>query len=274
MISVNIESKEFLSAQDESTEVLSGLAFDIHPHDLITIVGPSGCGKTTLLRIIAGFDDDFSGKIDFGSDRTDSSDSLNSSDNHNSKYKSKSKSEEFSRLGKIGYIPQEFSLFPWLTVKENIEFGLNLQKIPKKSREETTTRLLEAVSMGEFKNFYPKEISGGMKQKIAICRALAINPESNLIMMDEPFSALDAQARNKLQRDLIKIWKEQNLTILFITHNVDEAVFLSTRVLVMSSMPAKIVHEEKIMCDHPRDRTSLEFNTIRRRILSKEESSD
>lgn len=259
MISVNIKSKEFISAQNESTKVLSGLSMEIYPHDLITIVGPSGCGKTTLLRIIAGFDDDFEGTI-----------KINSSESS----EASSKLEDYSRLGKIGYIPQEFSLFPWLTVKENIEFGLNLQKVPKKLREATTSRLLEAVSMTEFKNYYPKEISGGMKQKIAICRALAINPSSNLIMMDEPFSALDAQTRNKLQQDLIKIWKEQNLTILFITHNVDEAVFLSNRVLVMSSTPAKIVHEENISCKHPRDRTSPEFNAIRRRLLSKEETQD
>jgi NitT/TauT family transport system ATP-binding protein len=253
MISAKIQLKEFQSAQEESTTVLQNFNFEIHPGDFISIIGPSGCGKTTLLRILAGFDTDFEGSI--------SLDSVSGS-------KSESDSLDGQRLGKIGYIPQEFSLFPWLTVEDNIRFGLNIKKMPKQEQDPIISRLLDAVKMTEFRNYYPKELSGGMKQKIAISRALAINPTSNLILMDEPFSALDAQTRNKLQQDLIDIWREQNLTIVFVTHNIDEAVFLSNRILVMSHIPATIAHEEPIEFPHPRDRTSPEFNAIRRKLIT------
>ncbi|MHA1745214.1 MAG: ABC transporter ATP-binding protein [Promethearchaeota archaeon] len=254
MILAKIRLKEFQSAQEESTIVLKNFNFEIHPGDFISIIGPSGCGKTTLLRILAGFDTDFEGSISLDSGSRSEGDDLDTLDGQ--------------RLGKIGYIPQEFSLFPWLTVEDNIRFGLNIKKMLKQEQDPIISRLLEAVKMTEFRNYYPKELSGGMKQKIAISRALAINPTSNLILMDEPFSALDAQTRNKLQLDLIDIWRQQNLTIVFVTHNIDEAVFLSNRILVMSHIPATIVHEEPIAFSHPRDRTSPEFNAIRRKLIT------
>ena len=257
MISAKIQLKQFQSAQEESTIVLRDFNFEIHHHDFISIIGPSGCGKTTLLRILAGFDTDFEGSITLGSGSEVDSETESETD-----------SLEVQRLGKIGYIPQEFSLFPWLTVEENIRFGLNIKKVPKPEQDPIIARLLEAVKMTEFAKFYPKELSGGMKQKIAISRALAINPTSNLILMDEPFSALDAQTRNKLQLDLIDIWRQQNLTIVFVTHNIDEAVFLSNRILVMSHIPATIAHEEQIDFPHTRDRTSPEFNAIRRKLIT------
>ena len=259
MISAKIHLKEFQSAQDESTTVLQNFNFEIHPGDFISIIGPSGCGKTTLLRILAGFDTDFEGSISLDSGSRSESGSTSDTETD---------SLETQRLGKIGYIPQEFSLFPWLTVEDNIRFGLNIKKMPKKEQDPIISRLLDAVKMTEFRNYYPKELSGGMKQKIAISRALAINPTSNLILMDEPFSALDAQTRNKLQLDLIDIWRQQNLTIVFVTHNIDEAVFLSNRILVMSHIPATIAHEEPIKFSHPRDRTSPEFNAIRRKLIT------
>ncbi len=248
MIKIHIKSKSFQTPDNTLNQVLQDLEFNIEEHDFISIIGPSGCGKTTILRILAGFDNDFDGSLQY---------SPNSDNNY----------EKFDSLGKIGYIPQEFSLFPWLTIEKNIRFGLNIKNIPKEEQDDTVDRLLDLVGMTKYRKYLPREISGGMKQKIAICRALAINPMSNLIVMDEPFSALDAQTRNALQQDLLDIWKKQKLTIVFVTHNIDEATFLSKRVLVLSKIPAKVIKEFKIEIPHPRSRTSLEFNKIRKDLL-------
>lgn len=252
-ISVQIKSKSFPAPDNSSVEVLKNVEFTIHNNEFLTIIGPSGCGKTTLLRILAGFDKDFSGRISYST--------------QNGRNDSRDKKNTFEPLGRVGYIPQEFSLFPWLTVEENIRFGLKINRIPKKQQDPTVSRLLKLVGMEKYRNYLPKEISGGMQQKIAICRAIAINPVSNLIVMDEPFSALDAQTRNNLQADLLEIWSKQNLTIVFVTHNIDEAVFLSQRVLVMSETPAEILKDYPINLPHPRDRTDSEFNRIRREML-------
>ena len=249
MFKINIKSKKFMTPEKTENLVLKNLEFDVEENDFVSIIGPSGCGKTTILRILAGFDKDFDGSLEY---------SPNSDNNY----------EKFESLGKIGYIPQEFSLFPWLTIEKNIRFGLDIKNIPKKEQDETIERLLDLVGMTEFRKYLPHEISGGMKQKIAICRALAINPTSKLIVMDEPFSALDAQTRNSLQEDLLEIWRKQKLTIVFVTHNIDEATFLSKRVLVLTKLPAKVLKEFNIKIPHQRDRTSLEFNKIRKDLLS------
>jgi NitT/TauT family transport system ATP-binding protein len=248
-LKIQINSKQFSTPEGNFKEILKDIIFDIQDHDFISIIGPSGCGKTTLLRILAGFDNEFEGLID-------------------SKENSNKKNDNFSRLGNIGYIPQDFSLFPWLTLEDNIKFGLEIKKVPKMEQDLIVTRLLKLVDLEEFRKYYPKDISGGMKQKIAICRAIATNPTSNLIVMDEPFTALDAQTRNAIQHDLIKIWKEQKLTIVFVTHNIDEAVFLSNKVLVLSKTPATILKVIEIDINQPRERTSSSFNQIRKQLLS------
>ncbi|MCF2141453.1 MAG: ABC transporter ATP-binding protein [Candidatus Lokiarchaeota archaeon] len=274
MFTIDIKSKSFSRPNHSENLVLKNILFKIEDQDFLSIIGPSGCGKTTLLRILAGFDQKFDGKILYLSNSSESSEynqyslnpnkstQKNSLENRQRQYKS------LNSLGKVGYIPQEFSLFPWLTIEQNIRFGLNIKNIPKKEQDVVVSRLLDLVGMREYKDYLPKEISGGMQQKIAICRAIAINPTSNLIVMDEPFSALDSQTRNALQRDLLDIWKKQNLTIVFVTHNIDEATFLSKRVIVLSSNPASITREVRIDLAHPRDRTSLAFNNIRKELLS------
>ncbi|MHA1648219.1 MAG: ABC transporter ATP-binding protein [Promethearchaeota archaeon] len=251
LLDVNIQKKEFRTAKDEFRTVLKNLSFTVNQYDFISIIGPSGCGKSTLLRLIAGFDENFNGEIKIASRVSGN----------------KGYFPIEHRLGKIGYIPQDYSLFPWLTVHENIRFGLKIKKIPREDQDPVIDRLLNAVHMQHYRKYYPKEISGGMKQKIAICRALAVNPESNLILMDEPFSALDAQTRNSIQSDLLEIWQNQKLTIIFVTHNIDEALFLSTKILVMGNEPATFIHQEEIYLPRERDRTSPEFNEIRRRML-------
>ena len=242
MLNIKIDSKKFTTPNKDQIEVLSNIDLKLEENKFISIIGPSGCGKTTLLRIIAGFDDDFSGTITYND-------------------------EKLSRLGNVGYVPQEFSLFPWLTVEDNIKFALGIKNIPKEEQGTIILKLLKLVDMVDFRKFYPKDISGGMKQKIAICRAIATNPKSNLIVMDEPFSALDAQTRNTLQNDLLRIQREQNLTIIFVTHNIDEAVFLSNSVVVLDKNPATVLQVKEITLSHPRDRTSVEFNTLRKDLL-------
>ena len=140
--------------------------------------------------------------------------------------------------------------------------------MPRDEKDNIVDDLLKLVDLYDYKNYYPKELSGGMKQKIIICRAIAVQPELNILLMDEPFSALDSQARNRIQVDLLKIWKEKKMTILYITHNIDEAVFMSDRIAVMSKKPSKIKDIIEIDLTRPRDRTSVEFNAIRRCILT------
>lgn len=253
MFKINIQSKSYQTVYNESITVLKDLLIQIQSHEFISIIGPSGCGKTTLLRILAGFDTEFQGNILFSSQENPKSNSTNYSKPH--------------LLGNIGYIPQETSLFPWLTVEENLRFGMKIKNIPIEEQTQRVNELLDLVNMKDYAKYYPKEISGGMKQKVAICRSLAVNPTSNLILMDEPFSALDSQTRNTLQEDLLKIWESKKLTIVFVTHNIDEAVFLSTKVIVLSPIPSNIVHTEEIRLSHPRERTSIEFNQIRKNIF-------
>ena len=197
MFKITNLKREFMSANNQKKAVLGDISIDINPHDFISIVGPSGCGKTTFLRILAGFDKEYDGSITY-------------SPGENGTFK------EIELLGNVGFVPQEPSLFPWLTVEDNIAFGLRMQKTEDKEIEKVIAPLIDLVGLGNFRKYYPKEISGGMRQKVAICRALATNPKTNLILLDEPFSALDAQTRNTLQTDLLKIWEERNLTILFV----------------------------------------------------------
>lgn len=221
--------------------MLNDISFEVLENEFLTIVGPSGCGKTTLIRIITGLEKPTSGKIIF--------------ENKNIVKPSKL----------IGYVPQEYSLFPWKTVLDNIKFGLKIKNSTKEEIENKIESLLKLMNLTRFKNYYPKDISGGMKQKVAIARSLAI--DQKLILLDEPLRSIDAQNRNKLQDDIIDIWQKSKRTIIFITHNIDEAVYLSDRIIVLSSLPGSIKQIIPIKLKYPRDRTSQEFNSIRRDIL-------
>ena len=221
--------------------MLNDISFEVLENEFLTIVGPSGCGKTTLIRIITGLEKPTSGKIIF--------------ENKNIVKPSKL----------IGYVPQEYSLFPWKTVLDNIKFGLKIKNSTKEEIENKIESLLKLMNLTRFKNYYPKDISGGMKQKVAIARSLAI--DQKLILLDEPLRSIDAQNRNKLQDDIIDIWQKSKRTIIFITHNIDEALYLSDRIIVLSSLPGSIKQIIPIKLKYPRDRTSQEFNSIRREIL-------
>ena len=221
--------------------VLDHLNLDVKDKEFVCILGSSGCGKTTLLRLIAGLDTARAGTIflDGGEMRGPSA--------------------------KVGFVFQEYSLFPWRSVIDNIVFGLEMKGIPKEERYRIAERYLELVNLTQFRTNYPSELSGGMRQRVAVARALTLDPV--LLLMDEPFGALDAQTRNMLQTELLEIWEKTKKTIIFITHSVDEAVFLSDRIVVLTPRPGRICQVVPIDLPRPRDRTSTEFAQVRRHIL-------
>lgn len=221
--------------------VLKDINFNVKENEFICIVGPSGCGKTTLLRIIAGLDNADSGEVLLDG-------------------------EKIEKTGKDrGMVFQEYSLFPWRTVEKNIEFGLEFKGVPKEERKSIIKEKLDLVHLSGEGGKYPHELSGGMKQRVAIARELARDPK--ILLMDEPFGAVDAQTRNMLQDELLEIWRETRKEILFITHNVDEAVYLADRILILSSTPAQIKKSYDIDLKRPRDRTDSKFVEKRREIL-------
>ena len=235
-------SRVFEKEGGQSTQALDNVSLDIKAKEFVCFIGPSGCGKTTLLRAIAGLDTPDSGKITLDNERITVPDP------------------------RRGMVFQEYSLFPWRTVMHNITFGLEMQGMGKKEVIEIADKYLKLVGLEQFKNSYPYELSGGMRQRVAIARALANEPK--VLLMDEPFGALDAQTRNILQQELLQIWEKKGVTILFVTHSVDEAVYLADRIVVMSARPGKIKEVINVDLLRPRDRTSHEVNTLRERLLN------
>ena len=235
-------TKAYISEEGE-IKALEDINLDVKPGEFLCIIGPSGCGKTTLLRMIAGLEYPTSGEIilDGKEVKEPSSDR--------------------------GMVFQEFSLFPWRTVLKNVEFGLQMRNIKSKERHAIAERYIELVGLRGFEKHYPYELSGGMKQRVAIARALATEP--SILLMDEPFGSVDAQTRNILQEELLQIWKRTKKTIIFVTHSVDEAVYLADRVVVMSARPGRIVECIDIDIERPRKRTSVEANVIREQLLRK-----
>jgi len=226
-------------------KILENVSFSVDKGEFLCMVGPSGCGKTTLLKCIAGLRS-YEGEI----------------------FIEGIKSEGIDK--KIGLVFQEFSLFPFRTVKGNMEFGLEIQKRPRKERKETVEALIDLVQLHGFETAYPWELSGGMQKKVGIARALATDPE--ILLMDEPFVSLDAQTRNMLQKELLRIWQKTQKTIVFVTHNVDEAVFLADQVMVLTKRPATIKKEFSVDLKRERDRTSSEFVSVRKEILKELEA--
>lgn len=221
--------------------VLDGINLTVRDGDFTCILGPSGCGKTTLLRIIAGLENSTSGSIILDGERITGT------------------------HPKIGMVFQEYALFPWRTVLDNAIFGLEMQGMDKHTARGKARKYLKAMGLQQFEKSYPHELSGGMKQRVAILRALLLKPK--VLLMDEPFGALDAQTRNQLQAELLKIWSKDRKTILFVTHSVDEAVYLADRVVILTKRPGRIKQIIQVDLSRPRDRTSSEANKIRREVL-------
>jgi NitT/TauT family transport system ATP-binding protein len=226
-----------------SYEVLNGVNLKIKEGEFVTIVGPSGCGKSTLLNIIAGLDRPDSGSVIIRG-------AVASND---------------TALTKRIMIFQEGALFPWLNVQDNVEFGLNIAKMPKEKSGQVADKYIEMVGLSKFSESFVHQLSGGMKQRVAIARALAIEPE--VLLMDEPFAALDVQTRNLLHEELVGIHKTTGKTILFVTHNINEAILLGDRVIILSSVLKNIKKEFRIDLPQPRDPESPELYEIKKQIL-------
>jgi ABC-type nitrate/sulfonate/bicarbonate transport system ATPase subunit len=226
ILSVRGVSRSFESAGRPPTVALQATDLDVTENDFITILGPSGCGKSTLLRIVAGLDKQSSGEAMLdgkritgpGSDR--------------------------------GMVFQSYTLFPWLTVLDNVCFGLRERNLPRAQQLEIAQSFIQKVGLRGFESHYPKQLSGGMQQRTALARALANNPR--MLLMDEPFGALDHQTRELMQELLLGIWEAEKKTVLFVTHDIDEAVFMGSRVVVMSARPGRIKLNREVPMPHPR----------------------
>jgi NitT/TauT family transport system ATP-binding protein len=234
-------SKSFIKENQEHT-TLQNISLNVNKGEFLCIVGPSGCGKTTLLRMIAGLDFPTKGHIMEG------------------------ETEISGPNQERGYVFQQYSLFPWRNVLDNVAFGLEVKGLSEEERYQKAREYLEIVGLSQFENSSPQELSGGMKQRVAIARSLVNDP--HVLLMDEPFSALDVQTRHKLQEELVRIWSEEQKTIIFVTHNVDEAVFLADRVVVLSSVPGKIIKTFNINLERIRDRNTPEFLNMKKEITS------
>jgi ABC-type nitrate/sulfonate/bicarbonate transport system ATPase subunit len=225
ILSIRGVSRRFASAQGE-TLALQATDLEVAENDFITVLGPSGCGKSTLLRIVAGLDRPSSGEVLLdgraiagpGADR--------------------------------GMVFQSYTLFPWLTVLENVCFGLRERGLPRSEQLEIARGFIAKVGLTGFEQHYPKQLSGGMQQRTALARALANDPR--ILLMDEPFGALDHQTRELMQELLLGIWEAERKTVLFVTHDIDEAVFIGSRVVVMSARPGRIKLDRRIDLPHPR----------------------
>ncbi|WP_232473622.1 ABC transporter ATP-binding protein [Brachyspira murdochii] len=228
---------------NKDVHALDNVNLDIYKNEFVCVIGSSGCGKSTLLNILAGLDTPNSGTIEIDG-----------------------KAIEGTGVDR-GVVFQQYALFPWLTVAKNVAFGLELQKKSKDEINKIVDHYLKAVGLIDFKNSYPKELSGGMKQRVAIARAYAVNP--NILLMDEPFGALDAQTRAQLQTELLNTWDNEKKTCFFITHDVDEAVFLAQRVVIMSPRPGRIKAIVEVPIPYPRvpeTKLSKEFNDIKNEL--------
>lgn len=234
-------SKSFPQPGGPALEVLKKVSLKVWEGEFLCVVGPSGCGKTTLLRVIAGLEQPEEGYVLVDGARSEGPSPLK------------------------GMVFQDLALFPWRTVRGNVEFGLEFKGLAVEERRRVISHYLRLVGLEGWEDRYPHELSGGMKQRVAIARALAPGPE--VLLMDEPFTALDAQTRNLMQSELISIWKATGKTILFVTHNIDEAIYLADRVVVFTPRPASVKSVYSVGLKRPRDRTGLKFQGLRRRIL-------
>jgi len=241
IIAVRALKKTFVKDRREVV-ALDGFDLDVGEGEFVCLLGPSGCGKTTVLRIVAGLEKKTSGQVLVHG-----------------------KDVDLVRP-RIGMVFQEFALFPWRSARKNVEFGLEIKHIPEQARSQISRKYLELVGLAGFADAHPHELSGGMKQRVAIARALANDPE--VLLMDEPFGSLDAQTRNLMQKELLRIWSATRKTILFVTHSVDEAVFLADRIAVMTARPGRVREVIGVDLPRPRDRTSTEFTSVRGKVLA------
>jgi NitT/TauT family transport system ATP-binding protein len=225
----------------EEIVALQDFSLTVRPNTFVAILGPSGCGKSTFLNIVAGFEQPSRGSVTLnglritgpGPDR--------------------------------GVVFQDYALFPWLTVKKNIEFGLRYQPLSASQRGTIVKELIQLIHLQRFEDRYPRELSGGMKQRVAIARVLATNPK--ILMMDEPFASLDALTRHAMQKQLLEVWQRRQATVLFVTHSVEEAIFLADEIVTVSARPGRILDIQTVHDERPRNPVSDNFNKTRKILM-------
>ncbi len=234
----------YVTPRGEGVVALGQIDLEVNAGEFVCLLGPSGCGKSTLLSIVAGLLRPTRGKVFL--DRT----ALHELDD---------------LYGRISVVFQEYALFPWLNVRSNIEFPMKIRGWAAARRSAQVERFIELVNLGAWADKKPSELSGGMKQRVGIARALALDPE--LLLMDEPFGSLDAQTRSVMQEELLAIWQREAKTVLFVTHSIPEAIYLADRVVVMTSHPGRVKAVIPVPERRPRDVTSPGFNRIQREVL-------
>ena len=228
------------STDGREVVALEDINLDVSPGEFICLLGPSGCGKSTLLNAIAGFSPPTAGTVivDGSAVRAPGPDR--------------------------GMVFQEYALFPWMTVEKNIAFGLEIKKQPKARIKEKVSELLEMLKLQDFRDRYPKDLSGGMRQRVAIARVLAL--DSPILLMDEPFGALDSLNRRNLQDELLRIWMEFRKTVVFVTHSIEESIYLADRIVVMTYRPGTIKKIVSVSMPRQRDPSSVEFNDLKKEL--------
>jgi NitT/TauT family transport system ATP-binding protein len=239
MLTVENLNKKYVS-HGSVTSALVDINLRIEEGEFVCLLGPSGCGKSTLLKIIAGLIPATSGRITING-------------------------QPVSGPGpERAVVFQDYALFPWMTVRDNVEFGLEARRLPVAERREVSSRLLKVVGLSDFAERFPHQLSGGMKQRVSIARALAVDP--SLLLMDEPFGALDAQTRHLLQDELLRIWREYRKTVVFVTHSIEEAIYLSDRIVVMTARPGRVKQIVVVSEARPRDMASADMNQRQREV--------
>lgn len=241
VLSIRNVRKQFVSRKGNTVTALDGVTLDVHENDFVCVLGPSGCGKSTLLRMASGLEPLQDGELLY-------------------------RGEPVARPRReVGMVFQEYSLLPWRTVRDNVGLGPEFAGRSRAEREEAADHYLNLVNLSAFAEAMPYELSGGMRQRVAIARALANKPD--VLLMDEPFGALDAHTRILLQKELLRIWQQHRTTIVFVTHGVDEAVYLADRVVVMSARPGRIQTVVPIDLPRPRDRADVRYARLNAELL-------
>lgn len=234
-VSLRNISKSFVSRK-EVFEAVNHVSIDVYENEFLVLLGPGQCGKTTLLNMVSGLETPTEGAVEFAdNEATD-----------------------------VGFVFQKTAVFPWKTVMENVELPLELKGVPKEERRKRAQYLIDLVGLTGFENHLPKQLSGGMKQRVGIARAYCNNPQ--VLLMDEPFGALDAQTRYQMEEEVLRIWEQEKRTVIFVTNNIEEAVYLADRIIVLSACPASVKEVYELTLPRPRDYVDPEFLKIREAI--------
>jgi NitT/TauT family transport system ATP-binding protein len=238
-IAIRAVQKVF-ATKERDVVALRDIDLEVKKGEFVCLLGPSGCGKSTLLNAVAGFSLPSAGEIVVDGKRVQ------------------------APGPDRGMVFQEYALFPWMTVAQNVAFGLEIKKLPPREIAAKVAALLEMLHLQEFRDRFPKDLSGGMRQRVAIARVLALDPP--IMLMDEPFGALDALTRRNLQDELLRLWNEMGKTILFVTHSIEESIYLADRIVVMTYRPGTIKRDQAVNLPRPRDPAAAEFNELKREL--------